>query len=79
MDAPNLNQHTLWVGQILVARETLNLQQFSLRNDRNLQKFLLIHRDFLTLRKELKERARAYCTDEVVELSILTKVFIHCK
>ena len=36
--------------------------------------------DYLTLKKECKEGAREYCTDEGAELLILTtKVFIYCK
>ena len=37
------------------------------------------YRTFLTLKKERKDGAREYCTDEVVELLILTNVFIYCK
>ena len=64
------------MGQILVARGTLNLWQLSLWNDCNLQKFLLIYRNFLTLKKEFKEGSRECYTNEGVELLILTKVFI---
>ena len=76
MNTPNLNQHILSVGQILVARETLNLWQFNLWNDSNLQKFLLIDKNFLTLKKERKEGAREYCTDESGKLLILKSLFI---
>ena len=60
-------------------RETRNLWQFTLWNGSNLQKFTFIDRNFLNLQKELKEVAGEYCTDEGVELLILTKVFIYCK
>ena len=46
----------------------------------NLQKFLLIDTDYLTLKKERKEGARERCTDEGAEFLILTtKIFIYCK
>ena len=79
MNTPDFNQLTLCVGQILVARETLNLWQFSLWNDSNFQKFLLIDTEFLALKKERNEGAREYCTDEGVESLTLTEVFIYCK
>ena len=43
------------------------------------KKFILIYRNFLTIKKELKEGAKEYCTNKGVELLILTKIFIYCK
>ena len=60
-------------------KRELNLCQFSLWNDSNLQKFMFIDRNFLNLQKEHKEVAGEYCTNKGVELLILTKVFIYCK
>ena len=55
MNIPNLNQHTLYVGQILVARENLICDNSAYGMTAILQKFLTIDRDFLTLKKELKK------------------------